>query len=108
MCQRIAIVLPDLGIGGAERVSLDLAREFIRLGHQVDLVLMRKAGGLVAEVPADAKIFDLNVGQLRNIGRPLARYLGGRAPAAVLANLGRSQRRPCWSRGRSASPGHAS
>jgi hypothetical protein len=39
---RIALFLPTLAGGGAERVNLLLARQFIQAGHAVDIVLLRK------------------------------------------------------------------
>ena len=36
----VAFLLPNLGLGGAERVTLDLARGFAERGAKVDLVLM--------------------------------------------------------------------
>ncbi len=43
--QRIAIVLPDLRSGGAERVDVYLANELVRRGMAVDMVLMQTEGG---------------------------------------------------------------
>jgi glycosyltransferase involved in cell wall biosynthesis len=83
----IAILLPDLGIGGAERVSLDLAREFVRLGHKVDIVLMRKFGELLKEAPDGVDVIDLKAPQSRKIFKPLAAYLKQRRPDVLLANL---------------------
>lgn len=42
-------LLRDLASGGAERVSLDLAIEFKRLGHKVEFVLMKTRGELLKE-----------------------------------------------------------
>ena len=83
----IAILLPDLGIGGAERVSLDLSREFVRRGYRVAFVLMRSRGEFLDEVPEGVNVVDLNAPKLRNVVRPFARYLRERAPDVVLANL---------------------
>ena len=46
---RISILLPDLRGGGAERVSVDLARSFAARGHQVEFVLMSAMGDFLAE-----------------------------------------------------------
>ena len=88
MPKHIAILIPNLGIGGAERISLDLAREFVRLGHKVDIVLMRKSGELLNEVPDGADLGrDLRSSQSRKIFKPLAAYLKQRRPDVLLANL---------------------
>ncbi|MDR3448849.1 MAG: formyltransferase family protein, partial [Alphaproteobacteria bacterium] len=71
---RIAMLLPDLTLGGAERVALDLAREFVRLGHEVDFVLMRKFGQLRQALPEGVEVVDLQATKMRHIARPLAAY----------------------------------
>jgi glycosyltransferase involved in cell wall biosynthesis len=87
MSKFIAILLPDLGIGGAERVSIDLAREFVRRGYRVEFVLMRRYGEFLKEVPEGVDVVDLKAPKLRNFAGPFARYLRERAPDVVLANL---------------------
>lgn len=50
--QRIALVLPDLRLGGAQRVLLLLAKEFLATGRQVDIVSLVDDGQLIADLPA--------------------------------------------------------
>lgn len=38
--KKIAIFLPDLRGGGAERVAVNLANSFTQRGHAVDMVLL--------------------------------------------------------------------
>ena len=83
----IAILLPDMGMGGAERVALRLMRSFMQAGEQVHLVLMQKTGELLDEVPADVRIFDLGAARVRHAVRPLARYLKVHRPHAVQARM---------------------
>lgn len=56
---RITLLLPDLEVGGAQRVMLLLAREFIEFGHSVDLVLLTPSGPLLSDIPEGVKIVDL-------------------------------------------------
>lgn len=81
----IAIVLPDLRGGGAERVSLTLASEFVRAGMSVDLVLGQARGELIGEIPDGVQIIDLAAERLRGMIPAFARYLHRAQPAAVLA-----------------------
>jgi len=84
---KISILLPDLRGGGAERVSVDLARAFAVLGHEVEFVLMSATGDFLPEVQRDFGVVDLAVARTRDLPRPLARYLRSRRPAALIANM---------------------
>lgn len=56
---KITLFLPDLGIGGAERVFITLSKHFVRKKFQVDLVLANKSGPLLNEVDSGVNIIDL-------------------------------------------------
>ena len=55
----IAFFLPDLEMGGAERVFLTLSSALAQRGHVVELILARKSGPLVAEVDPNVSLVDL-------------------------------------------------
>jgi glycosyltransferase involved in cell wall biosynthesis len=55
----VAILLPDLAGGGAERSMLLLAEALARRGHAVDLVLERLKGGYVGQVPDGVRVVTL-------------------------------------------------
>lgn len=56
---RIALFLPNLGGGGAERSFLALAAALSERGYEVDLVLCRAAGSLLSEAASLARIIEL-------------------------------------------------
>lgn len=87
MTRRIAVVLPDLGGGGAERLHLNLARAWSAKGMHVDFVLMRASGALRALVPASVGVIDLQVGRIRSAFNPLRSYLAQRRPDVTLAAM---------------------
>jgi glycosyltransferase involved in cell wall biosynthesis len=64
-----------MGGGGAERVTLEIIRALVRRGHQVDLLIAQGGGELIPLLPPQVRIIDLGARRLRNIVRPLARYL---------------------------------
>ena len=84
---QVAILLPNLRGGGAERVCVNLANAFVARGLNVDMVLMQTEGELQPLLDPHVKVVDLGAPQVRNLFGPLARYLRERRPAAVLANM---------------------
>ncbi len=55
------------GGGGAERVMLNLATALADRGHRVDLVMGRKEGHFLAEIPDTVNIIDLKVRSARHL-----------------------------------------
>lgn len=81
------MLLPDLRGGGAERVSLDLARAFASAGHKVEFVLMKAIGDFLPEARKQFEIIDLQARQTRNVPTALARYLRTKRPDVLIANM---------------------
>ena len=84
---KIAVLLPDLRGGGAERVSLDLAHEFSRAGHKVEFVLMRAKGELLREAENSFSVVNLDIARSRQVPAALSRYLRDCHPDALLAAM---------------------
>ena len=55
--RRIAILVPTLKGGGAERKALAIASGLLRRGHEVDLVVERLACDYPYEVPGESRLF---------------------------------------------------
>ncbi|MBV8686767.1 MAG: glycosyltransferase [Alphaproteobacteria bacterium] len=85
--ERLAFLLPNMGGGGAERVALNLIRDFVGRGYEVDLVLVRAGGELLAMLPPEVRVVDLGAHRLVAAIRPLARYLRERRPHALQARM---------------------
>ncbi|CAD7035496.1 glycosyltransferase [Pseudorhizobium endolithicum] len=84
----IALLVPSLRGGGAERIMLLLANRFAKLGWKVDLVLLRREGAYLDEVSDVVRIVDLNVSKARYALSPMLRYFRCERPRAVLCTLG--------------------
>lgn len=85
--RRIAILLPDLRPGGAERMHVHLAREWLRRGAAVEFVLQRSSGDLLHSLPSGCGVVDLAARRLRGVLVPLVRYLRESPPHALLAAM---------------------
>ena len=83
----ISLLLPDLRGGGVERVKLVLAREFARLGHTVEVVMLQAKGDLLREAQREFALVDLATPRARNVAPALARYLRQRRPDALIASM---------------------
>jgi glycosyltransferase involved in cell wall biosynthesis len=85
MARHVALLLPALEIGGAEHVTLALARGFVARSLQVDLVLIRAGGPLSARVPDGVRQVDLASGRTLSSAPALVRYLRRERPDTLLA-----------------------
>jgi len=95
---RIALFLPSLVGGGAERVMVNLARGFAERGVVVDLVLARAEGPCLADVPASVRVVDLGARRVLAAVLPLARYLCRERPAVLLSAIGHANVAAVWAR----------
>lgn len=84
---RVALFIPSLHGGGAERVMVSLANGLAAKGVDVDLVLARKAGIYLADVSPDVRIVNLHAPRTRQTLRPLARYLRQECPATLVSAM---------------------
>lgn len=84
---RIAVVLPELLGGGAERITLTLVGGLVGRGHEVDLVLNRRVGELADQIPEGVEVTDLDRPSSRSAVLPMARHLRATRPDVVLSAL---------------------
>jgi glycosyltransferase involved in cell wall biosynthesis len=84
---KIAVFLPSLEGGGAERVFVELCGEFAALGYSVDLVLAAARGPYLAEVSPRVRIVDLRSGGVLSSLPRLMRYLKSERPTVMLSAL---------------------
>lgn len=80
----ISILLPDLRPGGAERVQVVLASEWLKMGFSVEFLLVKKEGDLLDILPSETTVHALDAPRFRNAALPIARYLGTRHPDILL------------------------
>lgn len=85
--RHIAIYLPSVRGGGAERVMVTLANGFAARGHRVDLVLAKAEGPYLVDVAPAVRVVGLNKGRVLASLMPLARYLRKERPDAMLSAM---------------------
>lgn len=85
--RQIAIFVPSLRGGGAERVMLTLANAFAERGHKVDLVLAKAEGPYLPDLSEKVRLIDLGAPRVLRSLWPLFRYLQRERPNAMLSAL---------------------
>ena len=85
--ERLALFLPTLDDGGAERVMLQLAASFSARGRAVDLVVAVPGGPLDGQVPDGPRVVKLDASRTILALPALIRYLRRERPSALLSTL---------------------
>src|SRR5687768_13045595 len=87
MAKRVAIFLPSLSGGGAEKVMLSLAEQFVVRGFECDIVIAITKGHLLNSVPIGVRLVTLNKKKTIHAIRALAHYLQKERPDVLLATV---------------------
>jgi glycosyltransferase involved in cell wall biosynthesis len=83
--KRILVFRPILGEGGADRITITLLRYLDRARFQPTLVLLRREGIWLDDVPPDVPVVELDTGRLRYAVRPLASLLRRTRPDVLFS-----------------------
>lgn len=84
---RLALFIPSLNGGGAERVMVSLANGLASRNLDVDLVLAREAGVYLNDVSRQVRIVGLDANRALGAMWPLARYLRSERPATLVSAM---------------------
>jgi glycosyltransferase involved in cell wall biosynthesis len=85
--KHIALFLPSLRGGGAEKVMVNLALGFVEQGLKVELVLAKAEGPYLSRVPEEVRVVDLGARRVLYSLPGLVRYLRRERPQAMLSAL---------------------
>lgn len=96
--RHIAIFLPSLRGGGAERVVANLAKGFVGCGHRVDLIVAKADGPYLRDVPAAVRLIDLNCSGVMLALPKLVRFFKSERPDAFLSALTHANIVSVWAR----------
>lgn len=85
---KIALFVPSLKGGGAEKAMLNLANEFSKIDKfEIDLILCMKEGPYLSEVQNKIRIINLKSSTVPKSLFPLAKYLRNEKPAILISTL---------------------
>ncbi len=94
----LAIFLPSLTGGGAERAMLNLARSFSQRGILVDLVLLSREGAYIDQVPSNVRVIDFGGRKLAMSFHLLWNYLHQEKPTILMTTLDEPSLAALWIR----------
>lgn len=94
----IALFLPSLRGGGAERVMVNLSKGFVEYGLKVDLVLVKAEGPYISMVPPEVRVIDLRASRVLTSLPKLIRYLKRERPEALLSAMDHTNIVALWAR----------
>lgn len=83
----VALFLPTLEGGGAERAFVELANRFTAMGTRTDLVLVRAIGPYLDEVSDGVRVIDLGGQRVLRAIPLLAGYLRRETPEVIMSGL---------------------
>lgn len=95
---RVALFVPSLRGGGAERVVMSLANGFAAQGIKTDLVLAQAAGPYLGNVSHNVRIIDLGAARVLLSLPGLTHYLRRHRPQAMLSAMSHANVVAVWAR----------
>ncbi|MBU9713493.1 glycosyltransferase [Evansella tamaricis] len=84
---KIALYIPTLNGGGAERMIINLAKSFNDKGYNVELIVSKYKGPYISLLPDNLPIVDLNVSKGYMALPGLIKYLKNNKPDVILSAL---------------------
>lgn len=95
----IALFLPSLAGGGAQRVMLTLAATLADEGRRVDLVLATATGPYLDQMPVGVRLVDLGARRVLTSLPRLAMYLRRERPRALISSMTHANIVAIWATG---------
>lgn len=83
----IALLIPELNGGGAQRVVANLANVFAERGLRVDVVVARAEGPLLADLSPSVRLVDCSSRKIGQFLHRTTKYLRAERPRAMLTTL---------------------
>ena len=96
--KRLAIFVPNMLGGGAQRVALNLAQGIAERGYNVNLVLAQAEGPYLTEIPESVRLVNLRAQRVLTSLPALVRYLRRERPEAMLSVMNYANIVALWAR----------
>ncbi|QBO59091.1 glycosyltransferase [Chryseobacterium salivictor] len=84
----ILFILPDLEMGGAERIVTTIANHLPRSTFEPKILLLRKEGGYLEFLKDDVEIVDTKTPRIRHSLKPILKEIRNRKPDIVFSGFG--------------------
>lgn len=84
---KILLLLPNLIGGGAERLTVNLANDWVDRGYDVELILMQRRGELLPLLSPKIVIVDLGVDRIHKTINLLRKHFALSPPSVILAAM---------------------
>jgi glycosyltransferase involved in cell wall biosynthesis len=85
--RKISIILPNLNVGGAERLAVNLANDWINRGFNIEFVLMNDEGQLLKLLNPKISIVTFKVKKIRSLIFPLIGYMRKNNSDVIWVNM---------------------
>lgn len=95
---KLFILRPTLGQGGADRVSLTLLQQLSRERFDLSLVLVKKDGVLLEDLPPDVGVYTLDASNVLTAWWPLSRLLKLHQPDVLFSTSSGTNVTAVWAR----------
>ena len=83
----ISIICPNLNLGGAERVTVNLVNELLKRNYEVDLILLKKSGPFLKDLSKKCNLVTLNKKRARYSFFSLYKYLVSSKSIVLISTL---------------------
>lgn len=88
----VSFFIPDLSLGGAEQVTINIANGLSARGYEIDLLLSRKEGELQSQLTSEVTVIELSPSRTSIFGvaahlPALASYLRKKRPAVLFSQM---------------------
>lgn len=85
--KKLLVIIPSLGLGGAERLHINIANEWVKQGHQVSFALLKKEGMLLDALSKNIQIKNLNAERIFLSLPKILKFIREYQPTHIIAAM---------------------